>query len=151
NGTLPRAKYDELLSCRVDEIAISLDGVRGNQLPYAHVGPKILDTIGYLNDNLPRGKKLIVNITINQSNRDQVEEIVEYCTREFPKARLWLNPVMVGEGKLRVKTEQKVDPEFMYLVDSPTLMNPKFFKKGCDDYYKSEVYDWGCLAGEMFF
>jgi MoaA/NifB/PqqE/SkfB family radical SAM enzyme len=151
NGTMPKSKYDELLASRVSEIAISLDGVRGNQLPYAHVGPKILDTVGYLSDNLPRDKKLILNITVSEANRPQIEEIVEYCTSEFPKARLWLNPVVVGEGKLRVATEQKVNPEFFQRVDSPTMLNPKFFKKGCEDYYNAEVYDWGCLAGEMFF
>ena len=151
NGTMPQARYDELLASRVSEIAISLDGVRGNQLPYAHVGPKILQTIRYLNDNLPSGKKLIVNITISNANRDQTADIVDFCTREFPKARLWLNPVVVGEGKLRVKTETKVDPEFMRRVKSPTLLNTKSFIKGCEDYFNAEKYDWGCLAGELFF
>ena len=56
NGTMPKSKYDELLACGVSEIAISLDGVRGNQLPYAHVGPKVLQSIGYLNDKLPRAR-----------------------------------------------------------------------------------------------
>src|SRR5688572_15434786 len=83
NGTMPQAKYAELLASGVSEIAISLDGVRGNQLPYAHVGPKILQSISFLNDNLPRGKKLTLNITISQANRDQAEDIVAYCSREF--------------------------------------------------------------------
>ena len=151
NGTMPESKYAELVACRVSEIAISLDGVRGNQLPYAHVGPKILRSIAYLNNNLPRDKKLILNITISKSNYDQVEDIVDYCTREFPKARLWLNPVVVGEGKLRVATEEKVNPEFLRRVQSPTLLNPKIYAEGCEDYYKNEIYNWGCLAGEFFF
>jgi len=151
NGTMSKAKYAELLCCGVSEIAISLDGVRGNQLPYAHVGPKVLQSIGYLNDNLPRDKKLILNITISKSNVDEVEDIVAFCTREFRNARLWLNPVVVGEGKLRVKTEEKVNPEFLLRVKSHTLLNPRVYAKGCEDYYNSEVYDWGCLAGEFFF
>jgi MoaA/NifB/PqqE/SkfB family radical SAM enzyme len=151
NGTMPEAKYAELLQSRVAEIAISLDGVHGNQLPYAHVGPKLLQSIAYLNRNLPRGKKLILNITVSQSNVSQVDTIVEYCTHEFPAARIWLNPVVVGEGKLRVKSEQKVNPQFLRRVKSPNVLNPPFFADGCDDYYREEKYDWGCLAGEMYF
>ena len=76
NGTMPRAKYAELLASRVSEIAISLDGVRGNQLPYAHVGPKVLESIAFLNDNLPKNKALTLNITVSQSSQDEVDDIV---------------------------------------------------------------------------
>ena len=134
NGTMPLAKYEELLASRVSEIAISLDGVVGNGLPYSHVGPKILESIRYLNDHLPPGKRLTVNITVSSGNRDEVGEIVAYCTREFPRARLWLNPVVVGQGKLRVPTELKVNPDFLRRVDSPTLLSPGFYKQGCEDY-----------------
>ncbi len=54
NGTMSRANYTELLASRVSEIAISLDGIRGNDIPYSHVGPKLLESIGFLNDHLPR-------------------------------------------------------------------------------------------------
>ncbi len=151
NGTVPLAKYDELLASQVTEIAISLDGVRGNDLPFSHVGPKLLACIRHLNDHLPRGKRLTINITISAANRDQVDEIVAYCTREYPRARLWLNPVVVGQGKLRVLTQLKVNPDYMRRVDSPTLLTPSFFKRGAEDYYRSETYNWGCLAGELFF
>ncbi len=151
NGMMPLAKYRELLGTRVLEIAISLDGVRGNLIPYAHVGPKILETVRFLNDHVPPGKKLVLNITISNSNRDQVDEIVDYCTREFPRARMWLNPVMVGQGKLRVATEQKVNPDFLRRVSSPTLCVPEYLKRGTEEYYRRETYNWGCLAGEMFF
>ena len=151
NGTMSESKYDELLACGVSEIAISLDGVRGNQLPYAHVGPKVLQSIGYLNDKLPRGKKLVLNITISNRTSIRWKTSSTICTREFRNARLWLNPVVVGEGKLRVATEKKVNPEFLRRVKSPTLVNPRVYAKGCEDYYKSEIYNWGCLAGEFFF
>jgi len=151
NGTMSKKKYQELLDSRVTEIAISLDGVRGNQIPFAHVGPKILDSIAYLNANLPKGKQLTLNITIAHSNVNEVDDIVGYCTREFPNARLWLNPVVVGEGKLRVPTQAKVNPEFMRRVKSPNLLTPRFYKDGCEDYYRNETYNWGCLAGEFFF
>ena len=151
NGTMPPSKYAELLASRVSEIAISLDGVRGNNVPFSHVGPKILDSIRFLNDNLPGNIRLTLNITISSANRDQVDEIVAYCTREYPRARLWLNPVVVGQGKLRVLTQAKVNPDYLRRVDSPTLLTPTFYKQGAEDYYRSEIYNWGCLAGEMFF
>ncbi len=151
NGTMSRAKYAELLASRVSEISISLDGVRGNDLPFSHEGPKLLDSIAFLNRNLPAGKLLTLNITISDTNRDQVDDIVNFCTREFPNARLWLNPVVVGQGKLRVLTQLKVNPDFMHRVESPTLLTPRLYKEGCEDYYRSETYNWECLAGEFFF
>jgi len=151
NGTMPKAKYRELLASRVGQITISVDGVRGSILPYGHVAPRILDSIRYLNDNLPAGLRLMLNVTVTSHNCDQVDEIVDYCAREFPRARVWLNPVMVGRGKLRVTTETKANPDYLRRVDSPTLLTPGYFKQGAEDYYRNEVYDWGCLAGELFF
>ena len=151
NGTMAAGRYRELLGSRISEISISLDGVEGNDLPYSHCGPKILETIRFLHDNLPAGKTLVLNITVSASNRDKVDEIVSYCTREFPRARLWLNPVVVGAGKLSVPTEQKVNPDFLYRVSSPTLLTPRPYKQACEEYYRAEKYNWGCLAGEFFF
>lgn len=151
NGTMSRAKYEELLATRIDEIGISLDGVRGNSLPYSHVGPKILQTIRYLNDHLPPKKLLTINITISQANYDQAEEIVTYCTQEFPNARLWLNPVVVGQGKLRVAGQLKVNPDFLRRAQSPTTFTTEFFRQACEHYYQQDNYDWGCLAGEFSF
>ena len=101
NGTLPASRYRELLESEATEIAISLDGVEGDDLPYSHVSPKILRTIRYLNDNLPKGKSLTINVTVSDINYKQLDTIVTYCTREYPNARIWLNPVVTGEGKLR--------------------------------------------------
>ena len=151
NGTMSLAMYEELLGSKIKEIGISLDGVRGNDLPFSHVGPKILTSIRYLNDHLPAGKKLTLNITVSHSNRDQVDEIVAYCTREFPNARLWLNPVMVGSGRLRTNGEAKVNPDYLRRVNSPTLITAEFFKRGAEAQYQNETYDWGCLAGRFFF
>jgi len=151
NGTMGRNKYTELLATGISEVAISLDGVEGDELPYSHTGPKILETIGFLNDHLPAGKLLTINVTISSSNRDQVEEIVAHCTREFPKARIWLNPVVVGQGKLRVPSQLKVNPDYLRRVASPTLLTPGFYKQACEEYYRNETYSWGCLAGEFFF
>ncbi len=151
NGTMPEAKYAELLASKIHEIGISLDGVDGNEIPFAHVGPRILQSIRYLNDYLPEGKHLTLNITVSARNLDQVDRIVTYCTREFPKARLWLNPVVVGEGQLRVLNESKVDPRFLYGLESPTLLTPGFYKDACVQYYEQNSFNWDCLAGEMFF
>ncbi len=151
NGTMPLAKYQELLNSRVPEIVVSLDGVRGDDLPNSHVGPRILESLRYLNDRLPSGKRLTVMVTVFQANCREVGEIVSFCTREFPKARIWLNPVVVGQGKLRVASQLKVNPNFFKGIDSPTLLAPGFYKQGCEDYYNNQTYNWGCLAGELFF
>ncbi|NIT36051.1 MAG: radical SAM protein [candidate division Zixibacteria bacterium] len=151
NGTMPLERYGELLESEVKEIAISVDGVRGDDLPFSHVGPRILGTIRYLNDYLPRGKRLTLNVTVSRANRDQVEDIVSYCAREYPNALVWLNLVMVGAGRLRTGTEVKVDPESLRRCKSPTLLSVEFYQRGMEDYYRKEVYDWGCRAGRMFF
>jgi hypothetical protein len=100
---------------------------------------------------LPPAKKLTLNITVSRTNESEIDDIVGYCTQSFPRARLWLNPVVVGEGKLRVATERKVHPGFFDRVHSPTLLSARFYKRACEEYYWSEKYDWGCLAGELFF
>ncbi len=151
NGTLPEAKYRELLATRVREIGISLDGVEGDELPYSHCGPKILETLRFLNDNLPGDKTVTINVTVSSANREKTEQIVAYCTWEFPNLRVWLNPVVVGTGKLRVTTEAKVNPDYLYQIESPTLLTPDFYKQACQEYYRTETYNWGCLAGELFF
>lgn len=151
NGTMSRAKYVDLLASGIAEIGISLDGVRGEDLPYSHVGSKLLRNLRFLNDNLPRGMKLTINVTVSRANEDQVEEIVAHCAERFPRARVWLNPVVVGDGKLRVGTQGKVNPEFLARARSETLLSARFYREACEDYYQSEKYDWGCLAGELFF
>jgi len=151
NGTMPRERYERLLDSAVQEIAISLDGVEGNDLPYSHVGPRILETIRYLNDHLAPGKQLTLNVTVTQANRDRVDEIVAYCAREFPNAKVWLNPVVTGSGKLRSGTQTSPDPDYLDRCDSPTLLSAKFYNEGVREQHRSDVYDWGCRAGQMFF
>jgi MoaA/NifB/PqqE/SkfB family radical SAM enzyme len=151
DGTMPLDRYRELLLSKVSEIGISLDGVEGSDLPHSHIGPKILQTIRYLNDHLPKGKGLTLNVTISQDNRDRVDKIVDYCTREFPNARIWLNPVVVGEGKLRTNRMKKVDPSYLRRVDSPTLVKAEFYTRGVEELYRNDGLNWGCLAGQFSF
>lgn len=151
NGTLSLDRYQELMLSKVSEIAISLDGVNGDDLPYSHTSPKILRTIQYLNDNLPKGKRLILNVTISQRNRDHVDEIIDYCTREYPNARIWLNPVVIGEGKLRTNHADKVNPDYLRRVSSPTLVKANFFIRGAEEQFRNEMFNWGCLAGAFSF
>jgi MoaA/NifB/PqqE/SkfB family radical SAM enzyme len=151
NGTMPLARYEELLRSQIKEIGISLDGVAGNDLPYSHTGPKILETVGFLDRHLPQGKHLTLTITVTPHNAGQIEEMIAHCTRQFTRTRLWLNPVVVGEGRLRVWDAAKVNPEFLYRVDSPTLLTPRFYKDACMEYYRSAIYNWQCMAGELFF
>jgi MoaA/NifB/PqqE/SkfB family radical SAM enzyme len=151
NGTLPLDRYQELLQSEATEIAISLDGIRGDDLPYSHVSPKILRTIRYLNDNFPKEKSLTLNVTISQTNAHQVGEIIDYCTREYPNARIWLNPVVVGKGKLRTERMSKTDPEYLRRLDSPTLIKANFFIRGAEEQFRKEIFNWGCLAGIFSF
>ena len=151
NGTVSLDRYRELLQSEVTEIGISLDGVSGNDLPYSHVSLKILQTIQYLNDNLPEGKNLTLNVTVSQTNIDQVDEIIAYCTQAYPKARLWLNPVVVGEGKLRTDHMKKVNPEYLRRIDSPNLVKADFFIRGAEEQFRNDRFNWGCLAGIFSF
>ncbi|HTT62012.1 MAG TPA: radical SAM protein [Bryobacteraceae bacterium] len=150
NGTMPRERYERLLKSAVNEIGISLDGVDGNDLPFSHVGPRILETIRYLHDHLPAGKQLTLNVTVTQANHGQVDEIVAYCAREFPNAKVWLNPVVVGDGKLRTGAGTKTSPDYMR-SKSPTLLSAAFYAEAVEEQYRNDTYDWGCKAGQMFF
>jgi AdoMet-dependent heme synthase len=151
NGTMPRERYAALLKSPVSEIAISLDGVRGSDLPHSHVGPRILHTIRFLHDNLPADKRLTVTVCVSPANRDHVEEIVDYVTREFPRAGIFITPVVIGQGAMRSSRIEKVDLAFLRRVRAPGLNVPGFFLDACEEYYRRETYDWGCLAGELFF
>jgi len=151
NGTLPRAKYEQLLGSQINEIGISLDGVRGHDLPFSHVGQPILRTLRQLNDDLPPGRALTINVTVSEANREQVDEIVEYCAREYPRARVWLNPVVVGEGALRTATPVNGSPDYLRRVKSPTLLSAEFYTRGVEQQYRGDGADWGCLAGQLFF
>jgi MoaA/NifB/PqqE/SkfB family radical SAM enzyme len=151
NGTLPLDRYRALLRSGATEIAVSLDGVRGDELPYGHVSPKILETIQYLNDHLETGRSLTLNVTVSDRNCGEVDEIVDYCTREFPRARIWLNPVATGEGKLRTDRVNMADPGYLRRLDSPTLLKSDFFIRGAEEHYHGGKFDWGCLAGTFFF
>jgi MoaA/NifB/PqqE/SkfB family radical SAM enzyme len=151
NGTMPLERYDLLLRSEIKEIAISLDGVEGDDLPFSHVGARILRTIRYLHDRLPAHKQLTLNVTVTHANHDQVEQIVAYCTEEFPHAKIWLNPVVAGSGALRTATESKVSPEYLRRCQSPTLLSAEFYTAGVEQQYRSEAYDWGCKAGRLFF
>lgn len=151
NGTMPQERYDQLLHSGIKEIAISVDGVEGNDLPFSHVGPRILQTIRYLHDRLPATKQLTLNVTVTRANRDQVGHIVAYCATEFPNAKVWLNPVVVGSGSLRTATQSKVSPDYLRGCQSPTLLSAEFYSTGVEEQFRSGTYDWGCKAGRMFF
>lgn len=151
NGTMPLARYERLLRTGTKEIAISLDGVDGNDLPYSHTGPKILATIRYLNGHLPLGMQLTLNVTVTEANCREVSRIIAYCETEFPNAKVWLNPVVVGRGKLRTITQAKVSPGHLEHGDLPTLLSARFYNRGVQEQYRSASYDWGCKAGRMFF
>jgi MoaA/NifB/PqqE/SkfB family radical SAM enzyme len=151
NGTMPHARYERLLKSRVDEIGISLDGVRGSDLPFSHVGPPILSALQHLNDNLPVSKKLTINVTVSEANHSEVQDIVEYCAERYPRARVWLNPVVVGDGALRTSKVSKTKPDYLNDCHSPTLLSAKFYTAAAEELYRRDRFNWRCLAGDQFF
>jgi MoaA/NifB/PqqE/SkfB family radical SAM enzyme len=151
NGTMPLDRYQELLQSKAKELGISLDGVNGDDLPYSHLSPRILNSIQYLSDNLPKDKGLILNITISQTNIDQVDEIIDYCSRKYSRARIWLNPVVVGEGKLRTDRLNKVNPDYLRRLNSPNLIKADFFIRAAEEQFRNDKFNWGCLAGTFSF
>lgn len=151
NGTMPRRRYQELLGSRVKEIGISLDGVEGNDLPFSHTAPQILNSLRYLHDELPPGKQLTINVTVSDANRVHVQEIVTFCAREYPRAKVWLNPVMTGDGALRTHTGGSPEPSYLRTCKSPNLLSARFYAEGVEQQSRTRIFDWDCLAGSMFF
>ena|GEM_PF-1148985 len=151
NGRMPLKRYAELLKSGVKEVAISLDDVRGTEAPFRRVGPRALKTIRFLNDNLPPGKRLTLNVAVAQADCEQLEDLVSYCATEFPNALVWLNPVNVGSGELPAPTEAKVDPDYLGRFESPTLLGVDFYERELESRYEADASAWECRAGRMFF
>lgn len=151
NGKMPLARYAELLESGVKEVAISLDDVQGNDAPFERVAPRVLRTIRYLNDNLAPGKLLTLKVAVARAGCEQVEDLVSFCTTEFPNALVWLNPVNVGSGERPAPTEAKVDPDDLRRCESPTVRHLQFYEQELEGQYRADTFRWGCRAGRMFF
>jgi hypothetical protein len=80
-----------------------------------------------------------------------VQDILDYCAREYPRARVWLNPVIVGEGALRTSRSERINPDYLFHARSETRLQARFYNIGAAQNYESPHYDWGCLAGDLFF
>jgi MoaA/NifB/PqqE/SkfB family radical SAM enzyme/SAM-dependent methyltransferase len=151
NGKVPLKRCAELLKSGVKEVAISLDGVQGNDAPFRRVGSAPLKTIRYLNDNLPPGKRLTLKVAVAQAGCEQVEDLVSFCATEFPNALVWLNPVNVGSGVLPAATEAEVEPAYPRPRQSPTLLYVEFYERELEGQRRAGTFDWGCRAGRLFF
>jgi MoaA/NifB/PqqE/SkfB family radical SAM enzyme/SAM-dependent methyltransferase len=149
-GRMPLKRYAELLKSGVKEVAVSLDGVRGNEAPFRRVGPRALKTIRYLNDNLPPGKRLTLNVAVAEAGCEQLEDLVSYCATEFPNALVWLNPVNVGSGEL-APAAMEVEPAHPPGPESPTLLDVGFYERELEGRRRAGALDWECRAGRMFF
>lgn len=147
NGTLPLKKYESLLKTDINAFSISLDAVDGDDLPRSKVSPRILETIEYLYRN--RGDRPMSIATLyHERNTDRIDRILEYVQDRFPGVGVFVQPVVVGTGDLRVSHQSKVDPT--PLMGKKT-MAPDYFLNACLDYYHQDRYDWGCKAGQIFF
>ena len=149
NGTMPQKSYEKLLNTNINAISISLDGIKGNDSPMSKVGKKILKTIDYIYKN--KGKKIFsISTVLHSRNKKNVEEILKYINQKYPDLGVFVQPVVVGIGDLRVKTEKKVNPRFLR-KHSKNLLNPDFFLKACEEYYHKKNFNWKCNGGEQFF
>lgn len=147
NGMLPLAKYKDLLKTKIDGISISLDGVKGIDTPYSKINPKILKTIKYIYEN--KGKiTLSISSVLHKGNQTEIESIISYVDKHFPGTGVFVQPIVVGTGTLRTNSQNKVDSKILYKLKT---MDPDFFIKACQDYYKNDRFDWGCKAGKLFF
>lgn len=108
NSTPPIERYERLLQRKIDTISISLDGVEGDNLPYRKVGPKIIDTVRFL--YLHRGtKEFYISHTLAKRNQEYFPKFFRFINSNFPSLRIFVQSVVVGQGKLQCNTEEKVD------------------------------------------
>jgi MoaA/NifB/PqqE/SkfB family radical SAM enzyme/SAM-dependent methyltransferase len=149
-GRMPLKRYAELLKSGVKEIAVALDDVRGTEAPFRRVGPRALKTIRYLNDNLPPGKRLTLNVAVAEAGCEQLEDLVSYCAAEFPHALVWLNPVNVAWAELPAPAPA-ADPERPRRYRSPTLLDVDFYERELEGRPEADAPAWECRAGRMFF
>ena len=151
DGKMPLARYEELLKSGVKEIAISMEGARGNDAPFEHVEPPVLRTIRYLNDNIPPDKLLTLKIAVARAGCEQVEDLVSFCAAEFPKALVWLHPVNVGSGEVPASPDVKMDPDYFRGCEPSTLLRLDFYEEELEGQYRADASQWGCRAGRLFF
>jgi MoaA/NifB/PqqE/SkfB family radical SAM enzyme len=146
NGVIPLTKLERLLRTRIDAITISIDGVHGNDLPHSKVGPQIQESFEYLVEHRQEQAVSICTV-LHSGNISQVEGIVEYAKRHG-SVGVFVQPVVVGSGKLRVATQQKVDSRILAGI---ATLDPAFFVAACGEYFRSPTFDWRCRAGQLFF
>lgn len=147
NGTLPIERYERLLKSKIDSISISLDGIEGDDLPNSKINPKILETINFLYAHR-KEKETSIFTLLHKDNEKNIKEILDYVKEKYPDLGIFVQPVVVGKGRLRVNTQRKVNPSFLKELD---VLNPHYFIEGCVDYYHKEKFEWNCKAGKMFF
>lgn len=144
NGSMGQARYTELLQTQIDKITISLDDIEGDDLPYSHTSPKILDTIRLINER--RGERIFtVSTVLHENNQGTIPRVVEFC--QDNGIAVFIQPVVTGTGKLR-KEGSRVSPKF---PEFPNILNPPFFNKACDEYARRGRLHWNCLGGQLFF
>ena len=148
NGTLPIEKYEGLLRTKIDNICISLDGIDGDDLPYSKVSPKILNVIQFIYSR--RGSKVFyTSTTLTQRNSEGLAKLVQFMCSNFADCGVFVQPIVVGKGKLRRDTEEKVDVAILKEFDS--ILDPNPYILDCQRYYSSQNFQWGCKGGKLFF
>lgn len=144
NGLQTQRCYERLLQTGIDRIAISLDRVHGNDIPYSHNSERILKTINYLNTH-KSNNLLTVSTVLHTENKGDVDEVIKFCKHR--KIGVFVQPVVTGKGYFRVDREEDLDG-FTYSDD---ILSPRYFSEAAEEFIKKGRYLWSCLAGQLFF
>jgi MoaA/NifB/PqqE/SkfB family radical SAM enzyme len=144
NGLQPQKIYEKLLNTGIDRIAISLDRIHGEDIPYSHNSERIIKTIDYLITH--KSNSLVtVSTVLHTENKSDVDEVIKFC--KLRRMNVFVQPVVTGKGYFRVDRKETLDG----YVKSDDLLSPSYFTEAAEEYIKKGRLLWNCLAGQLFF
>ncbi len=144
NGLQPQKNYEKLLQTGIDRIAISLDRVHGEDIPYSHNSGRIIKTLDYLNSHKSMNL-LTVSTVLHTENKGDVDEVIKFC--KLRMIGVFVQPVVTGKGYFRVDRKEKLDG----FVNCDDILSPRYFTEAAEEYIKKGRLLWSCLAGQLFF
>lgn len=155
NGVNNIQSYADLLKTNIHKISISLDSIDGDHLPYSHANQKILDNIEFINKN-KNNKVLTVSTVLFNGNENKIERVIRYC--EDNNIKIFVQPVVTGKVNLSAQPEiiagsvRKEGKKVAQIdLESPYVLNPKYFNRASVKYSQKGSIHWNCLSGELFF
>lgn len=97
-------------------------------------------------------RRMNISTTLHGTNAGDVAELVEFCGRNWPGLKVFIQPAVVGRGwSIRAEGE-KVDPKALFQISRlPNVANNDYFNRVCADYYSNPDFEFKCRAGRLFF